>query len=313
MYARFLLTHPGYSIGKPIRNLPLMTAPTRAGELGVDFYRPPGYREILPRFVQAIFYPKDGWVIVGWMLTALAVVLALWRMGLAQLFWLVPTLGLLSTVPHALLVWDGDWVELARHSVLVAILLRVSLLMLVFFVLDRLVSSRAASRPLTLRCLTAQAGNEEGSMRKVLACCIVLAALAFVVAGCGSKEKEGEKGDTDQALTKESQAACTGSALTAAPKLPPSFPMVENATYTQQKTEGPTEVVEGYFEGSVKDAHDEYKKELQGAGYKILFDELEDHDSEVSWSGEGRTGQVALREQCGSDEKIYVHITNRPA
>ena len=149
-------------------------------------------------------------------------------------------------------------------------------------------------------------------MRKVFACCIVLATLVFVVAGCGSK-KEAARGDTDQALTKETQAACDGSPLSAAVKLPPSFPQVENATYTQQRTEGPTEVVEGYFKGSVKDAHDEYKKELKEAGYKILFDELEDHDSEVSWSGEGRTGQVALREQCGEGDKIYVHITNRPA
>ena len=38
-------------------------------------------------------------------------------------------------------------------------------------------------------------------------------------------------------------------------------------------------------------------KELKAAGYKVLFDELEDHDSEVSWQGEGRTGQVALRER----------------
>jgi len=28
---------------------------------------------------------------------------------------------------------------------------------------------------------------------------------------------------------------------------------------------------------------------------------------------EGRTGQVALRERCGEGDKIYVHITNRPA
>ena len=44
----------------------------------------------------------------------------------------------------------------------------------------------------------------------------------------------------------------------------------------------------------------------------VPFEELEDHDSEVSWQGEGRTGQVALRDDCGGD-KIYVHITNRPA
>jgi hypothetical protein len=88
--------------------------------------------------------------------------------------------------------------------------------------------------------------------------------------------------------------------------------MVENTTLTRQSTEGPTQLVEGYWKGDLKEAHDEYKKELQAAGYKILFDELEDHDSEVSWKGEGRTGQVALRDDCGGD-KIYVHITNRPA
>ena len=58
--------------------------------------------------------------------------------------------------------------------------------------------------------------------------------------------------------------------------------------------------------------HDEYVKEFEAAGYKVLFEELEDHDSEVSWQGEGRTGQVALREDCDGG-KIYVHITNRPA
>jgi hypothetical protein len=44
----------------------------------------------------------------------------------------------------------------------------------------------------------------------------------------------------------------------------------------------------------------------------VLFEELEDHDAEVSWSGEGRSGQVALRDDCGGG-KIYVRITNRPA
>jgi hypothetical protein len=130
------------------------------------------------------------------------------------------------------------------------------------------------------------------------------------VAGCGGggdKDKDAETEANPQAV-----AACNGMPLTATPKLPPSFPMVEDTTLTRQSTEGPTNLVEGYWKGSLKDAHDEYKKELQAAGYKILFDELEDHDSEVSWSGEGRTGQVALRDDCGGD-KIYVHITNRPA
>ncbi len=139
--------------------------------------------------------------------------------------------------------------------------------------------------------------------------CALLAAFAFAIAGCGGGgEKESEP------ATEQAQAACNGAALagTEKLKLPPSFPQVENVTFTEQRTEGPTDVVEGYFMGSLEDAHDEYKKELEGAGYKVLFDEIEEDDSEVSWEGEGRTGQVALRKECGEDDKIYVHITNRP-
>jgi hypothetical protein len=135
---------------------------------------------------------------------------------------------------------------------------------------------------------------------------LVLTALA----GCGGGS---EKSEEEEAPNPAATAACTGSALTGSPKLPASFPQVEHVTYTVQRTQGPTDVVEGYFEGELKDAYGEYKKELQAAGYKILFDELEEHDSEVSWSGEGRSGQVALREDCADKNKIYVHITNRPA
>jgi hypothetical protein len=131
-----------------------------------------------------------------------------------------------------------------------------------------------------------------------------------LLAGCGGK-KESEQ----EPLEKNVQAACTGSALTAAPKLPPSFPQIEaeKLTYTKQSTAGPTNIVEGYFNGDVKEAHEEFEKELKAAGYAILFNELEEHDSEISWKGEERTGQVAMREECGEGDKTYIHITNRPA
>lgn len=140
----------------------------------------------------------------------------------------------------------------------------------------------------------------------------LLSALALALlaaAGCGGG---GSNKSETEAANPQAQKACNGTALSEAPNLPPSFPMVENTTLTKQSTQGPTEVVEGYWEGDLKEAHDEYVKEFEAAGYKVLFEELEDHDSEVSWSGEGRTGQVALREDCDGD-KIYVHITNRPA
>jgi hypothetical protein len=138
-----------------------------------------------------------------------------------------------------------------------------------------------------------------------------IALAVLLAAGCGGKKDESEGG----ALNKQALAACNGSALAEAPNLPPSWPQIEadKVTYTKQETKGPTTIVEGYFNGDIKEAHDEWKKELEASGYKILFDELEEHDSEVSWQGEGRSGQVALREECGSADKIYVHITNRPA
>ena len=146
-------------------------------------------------------------------------------------------------------------------------------------------------------------------MQKVALVLVLLA--AGLAAGCGGGGNE-EESDLDKTV----QAACDGSAIDVTSKLPPSFPQIEEdkLTYTQESEVGPTQVVEGYFHGDVEEAHDEFQKELNGAGYDILFDEVEaPDDSEISWKGEGRTGQVAMRNECGDSDKTYVHITNRPA
>ncbi|HUK96008.1 MAG TPA: hypothetical protein VLU96_13270 [Gaiellaceae bacterium] len=144
-------------------------------------------------------------------------------------------------------------------------------------------------------------------MRVVVWCALICVGV-LTLAACGGKKEEGEGEHSEEA-----QAACTAPELTAAAKLPTGWPKIEAATYTKQETEGPTNVVEGHFAGEVKDAHDEYKKELQAAGFTILSDELEEDDSEVNWKGGGRSGQVAIRAECGSEDKMYVRITNRPA
>lgn len=145
-------------------------------------------------------------------------------------------------------------------------------------------------------------------MKRIIIGLALAVATGLALAGCGGNEPK-------SAFEKAIQAVCNGSPLAATPKLPPSFPVIEQEklTYTKQSTEGPTDVVEGYFNGDVAGAHEEFQKELKAAGYAILFDELEEHDSEISWKGEGRTGQVAMREECGESDKTYIHITNRPA
>jgi hypothetical protein len=133
-----------------------------------------------------------------------------------------------------------------------------------------------------------------------------LALLVFALAGCGGDGNgEEESGD-------EVQAACTGSALSDAPNLPAGFPTFDSVTFTQQKTQGPTEVIEGYYAGGLEDAYNEVKAGLEDAGFTILFDELEEDDSEVSWKGQGRSGQVGLRMECGDEDRVYIRISNRP-
>jgi hypothetical protein len=131
--------------------------------------------------------------------------------------------------------------------------------------------------------------------------------LGLLLAGCG-----GGDGDNGSELSEEAEAACTASELSEAPNLPAGWPDMGEVTFTQQSTQGPTEVVEGYFEGDIQAAHDDFKRELEAAGFTILFDEVEENDSEVSWKGQGRSGQVAIRNECGEDDKMYVKVTNRP-
>jgi hypothetical protein len=138
---------------------------------------------------------------------------------------------------------------------------------------------------------------------------LFLGLILVALAGCGGSDESGE----EEGLSEAAKAACTGSALSDAPKLPAGFPKVEGATYTQQQTQGPTEVIEGYFEGDIQHGHDAYKSAFEQAGYTVLFDEVEERDSEVAWKGQGRSGQVALRDECGEGDRIYVKITNRPA
>jgi hypothetical protein len=134
---------------------------------------------------------------------------------------------------------------------------------------------------------------------------LVLAALAL--GACGGSDKTAEPPASDEA-----KAACEGTALSGDPKLPAKFPKPAQATYVSSEPTGPSQIVDGYYDGSIKDAHDDYMQSLQAAGFDILFDEVEAHDSEVSWKGGSRTGQVALREDCGKDGRIYLHITSRP-
>jgi hypothetical protein len=147
------------------------------------------------------------------------------------------------------------------------------------------------------------------TMRKYRLLVALLATLLLVSACSKEKEKEteAEGGGTRQ---------CEGTALAASDiKLPSDFPIPGEAVLTTASAAGPSQVVEGFYEADLESAYNEWKEALEGAGYSILFDEIEDKDSEISYKSKDgtTTGQIALRSECEEAGKTFVHITARPA
>jgi hypothetical protein len=129
-------------------------------------------------------------------------------------------------------------------------------------------------------------------------------ALAFFAAGCGGGgDKESEGARTE----------CKAAATSAATGLPAAFPIPGELTITQVRKDGPTNVVDGYWTAGLDEVYKEFKDQIDEAGYDTLFTEKEDHDAEISYKGSGRTGQIALRDNCTESDTTRVHITNRPA
>jgi hypothetical protein len=136
-----------------------------------------------------------------------------------------------------------------------------------------------------------------------------LAALALIAllasTACGGDEESAP----ERALVR-----CEGAKVVDT-SLPRDFPHVAGVTYTKTTTVGASNIVDGYYEGRLEDAYRAYKAALRTAGYAVIFDEIEEHDSEVAYSGGDldRSGFIALRDNCEQSGRISVHITNRPA
>ena len=102
--------------------------------------------------------------------------------------------------------------------------------------------------------------------------------------------------------------------MSGATGLPADFPDVGNITFVKAGTTGPTKTADGWTTTSLTDMHDGFVAKFEAAGYKVLFDELEKDDSEVSYKTKdgASEGQVALR-KCEDEDRVSVHVTNRPS
>jgi hypothetical protein len=137
---------------------------------------------------------------------------------------------------------------------------------------------------------------------RLLASGIAVAGLVMLGAGCGKGKEEAEG----------NASACRQAATNAATGFPAGFPKPGELTITSVHRDGPTRVIDGYWTAGLDEAYREYKDEVERAGYDVLFTEKEEHDAEISYKGEGRSGQIALRDDCSESDTTRVHITSRP-
>src|SRR5512132_312991 len=135
-------------------------------------------------------------------------------------------------------------------------------------------------------------------------------AVAFVAAGCGGEDKAAETETVGAGG--ETKIDCRADEFSGDPQLPANFPTPGEFVVTSSTQEGPTRVVVGYWESGLDEAYREWKDQVEEAGFKVTFDELEDKDSEVAYEGSGRTGIIQLKDRCNEDEVTYVRITSRP-
>lgn len=114
----------------------------------VFYYTATGYRPIIKdaRIAEFLYPTRFGlfFFFAANMIAAFLAAIA-WREG--KQLWYAPLLMILLSYPQAVLVWAADVNDIARHSISHNVLLRLGLWMLIFFVLDFLLTNISTRFP----------------------------------------------------------------------------------------------------------------------------------------------------------------------
>lgn len=116
-FKAYLLSHPGASVAQPAAKLPLLLSAD-----GLSTYRAPGFSA-----PEASYLPSGRWLLaLGAALAGLGLIGVL--RGVAQRTWAAPFALLATSVPLAIVTWDGEPSEIPRHELVAAVDARLGLL-----------------------------------------------------------------------------------------------------------------------------------------------------------------------------------------
>jgi hypothetical protein len=134
--ARYLLRHPLHTFKQTFRNRQRLLAGVTQG------YTAPNARRLLPQPIDNLAYPRGSQDVWFWLVVVCVGAIAVWRRLGAGRFWLVPAVALLVQMPHAIVVYQADTLEIPRHAVLVAVMTRLSLVLLALFAIDAIANRK---------------------------------------------------------------------------------------------------------------------------------------------------------------------------
>jgi hypothetical protein len=97
---------------------------------------------VLPGWLDRRIYPRRLRTIYLWFLVVGVGALVVWRWRGASPTWLVPVGALLLQIPHAIVVYQGDTLEIPRHGILVAVTVRLAILLLGLLAIGRVLEPR---------------------------------------------------------------------------------------------------------------------------------------------------------------------------
>ncbi len=151
VYARYLLSHAGYTLGRPFhgQQQALYSTSDNAAALidpSMKAYDDNASHRFLPlpRVLEHVLFPRGVAVVLillGFVLVGSAAVAR--SIGFDRL-WLVPIGVLMTTYPHFLVVWHQSGVEVDRHALEAALLLRLALLLLAALAVDQVLAKLRA-------------------------------------------------------------------------------------------------------------------------------------------------------------------------
>jgi len=149
-YLSYFLSHSRPTIREPLGRIGLLLSP-----VGLDFFRPRGFRSVVPRFIDHWLFPRSGRTMLLWLLLAATAGVAASRaardvMGRAASASVLAIATAVVVIPLAVLISDGEPREVPRHELIPIVMSRLSLLALFVLIASAIWAQRESRRRLSV-------------------------------------------------------------------------------------------------------------------------------------------------------------------